>query len=176
MRRGAGCFWCRGASDSLPHKKGVCFPQGASIRCRRICLFVLSGMFNLVRTPPLFQLMVSQLLHTWGQEGFLQHVDGCVASLQCSTLRTYGWAIYQVLETGPVFPRRVIEFYRSQRDAMISSAEKWLKGPKSHTLVTLLPCILSLGLFLFLKTHFSCNKIHNCIIFKRLNAFSCLSR
>ncbi|TNM93607.1 hypothetical protein fugu_001783 [Takifugu bimaculatus] len=42
-------------------------------------------------------LMVSQLLHSWGQEGFLQHIDG------------------------------VIEFYRSQRDAMIFSAEKWLK-------------------------------------------------
>uniref|UniRef100_A0A673BZ26 Aminotransferase class I/classII large domain-containing protein n=1 Tax=Sphaeramia orbicularis TaxID=375764 RepID=A0A673BZ26_9TELE len=43
------------------------------------------------------QLMVSQLLHSWGQQGFLQHIDG------------------------------VIEFYRKQRDAMISSAEKWLK-------------------------------------------------
>ncbi|GAA6236409.1 kynurenine/alpha-aminoadipate aminotransferase, mitochondrial [Lates japonicus] len=41
--------------------------------------------------------MVSQLLHSWGQEGFLQHID------------------------------RVIEFYRGQRDAMISSADKWLK-------------------------------------------------
>lgn len=48
--------------------------------------FVLSGMFNLVFTPLLFQLMVSQLLHSWGQEGFLQHIDGCVPSLQCSTV------------------------------------------------------------------------------------------
>lgn len=43
------------------------------------------------------QLMVFQLLHSWGVEGFLQHIEG------------------------------VTEFYRKQRDAMVSSAEKWLK-------------------------------------------------
>lgn len=42
----------------------------------------------------------------------------------------------KVLETCPVFLHRVIEFYRTQRDAMICSAEKWLKG-QYHTLLLL---------------------------------------
>ncbi|XP_004696179.1 kynurenine/alpha-aminoadipate aminotransferase, mitochondrial [Echinops telfairi] len=42
------------------------------------------------------QLLVSQLLHQWGQEGFLDHVQ------------------------------RVIQFYRSQRDTMVAAANKWL--------------------------------------------------
>ncbi|KAK0133072.1 Kynurenine/alpha-aminoadipate aminotransferase, mitochondrial [Merluccius polli] len=42
-------------------------------------------------------LMVFQLLQSWGQKGFLTHIDG------------------------------VIEFYSKQRDAMLSSADKWLK-------------------------------------------------
>ncbi|TSN12213.1 Protein inturned [Bagarius yarrelli] len=43
-------------------------------------------------------LMVSEILHIWGQEGFLKHIDS------------------------------VVEFYRVQRNAMLSSADKWLKG------------------------------------------------
>lgn len=43
----------------------------------------------------------------------------------------------KVLKTCPVFPHRVIEFYRTQRNAMILSAEKWLKGQKTHTLLLL---------------------------------------
>ncbi|KTF79131.1 hypothetical protein cypCar_00031258 [Cyprinus carpio] len=43
------------------------------------------------------QLMVSQLLHNWGPGGFLKHIDG------------------------------VIDFYRSQRNTMLCSADKWLK-------------------------------------------------
>ncbi|KAK3567338.1 hypothetical protein QTP86_019605, partial [Hemibagrus guttatus] len=43
------------------------------------------------------ELMVSELLHVWGQEGFLKHIDS------------------------------VVEFYRAQRNAMLSSADKWLK-------------------------------------------------
>lgn len=35
-------------------------------------------LYNLC--PASFQLMVSQLLHSWGQEGFLQHIDGYVPS------------------------------------------------------------------------------------------------
>lgn len=58
---------------------------------------VLHIQASTMHTSTFTQLMVSQLLHGWGQEGFLQHIDG------------------------------VIEFYRKQRDAMISSADKWLK-------------------------------------------------
>uniref|UniRef100_A0A671W1X4 Kynurenine/alpha-aminoadipate aminotransferase, mitochondrial n=1 Tax=Sparus aurata TaxID=8175 RepID=A0A671W1X4_SPAAU len=59
---------------------------------------VLHIQASTMHTSTFTQLMVSQLLHGWGQEGFLQHID------------------------------RVIEFYSKQRDAMISSADKWLKG------------------------------------------------
>ncbi|OWK01053.1 AADAT, partial [Cervus elaphus hippelaphus] len=44
------------------------------------------------------QLLVSQLLYQWGEEGFLAHVD------------------------------RVIDFYRKQRDALMAAADKWLSG------------------------------------------------
>ncbi|XP_029311254.1 kynurenine/alpha-aminoadipate aminotransferase, mitochondrial [Cottoperca gobio] len=57
---------------------------------------VLHIQASTMHTSTFTQLMVSQLLHSWGQEGFLQHIDG------------------------------VIEFYRKQRNAMISSADKWL--------------------------------------------------
>ncbi|XP_034019995.1 kynurenine/alpha-aminoadipate aminotransferase, mitochondrial isoform X2 [Thalassophryne amazonica] len=50
-----------------------------------------------MHTSTFTQLMVSQLLHSWDKDGFFQHIDG------------------------------VIEFYRNQRDAMISLANKWLK-------------------------------------------------
>ncbi|XP_069349476.1 kynurenine/alpha-aminoadipate aminotransferase, mitochondrial isoform X2 [Eulemur rufifrons] len=42
------------------------------------------------------QLMISQLLHQWGEEGFLAHVH------------------------------RVIDFYRNQRNAILAAADKWL--------------------------------------------------
>ncbi|KAM9836498.1 kynurenine/alpha-aminoadipate aminotransferase, mitochondrial isoform 2-T2 [Aulostomus maculatus] len=57
---------------------------------------VLHIQASTMHTSTFTQLMVYQLLDSWGQEGFLRHVDG------------------------------VIEFYRKQRDAMISSADKWL--------------------------------------------------
>ncbi|XP_057576243.1 kynurenine/alpha-aminoadipate aminotransferase, mitochondrial-like isoform X1 [Hippopotamus amphibius kiboko] len=44
------------------------------------------------------QLLVSQLLHQWGEDGFLAHVE------------------------------RVIDFYRKQRDALLAAADKWLSG------------------------------------------------
>ncbi|XP_016352707.1 kynurenine/alpha-aminoadipate aminotransferase, mitochondrial-like [Sinocyclocheilus anshuiensis] len=50
------------------------------------------------RKQEVYELIVSQLLHSWGPEGFLKHIDGG------------------------------IEFYRSQRNAMLSSADQWLKG------------------------------------------------
>ncbi|XP_076018601.1 kynurenine/alpha-aminoadipate aminotransferase, mitochondrial isoform X2 [Genypterus blacodes] len=58
---------------------------------------VLHIQASTMHTSTFTQLMVSQLLHNWGQDGFLHHIDG------------------------------VIEFYSKQRDAMISSANKWLK-------------------------------------------------
>uniref|UniRef100_G3TWV5 Kynurenine/alpha-aminoadipate aminotransferase, mitochondrial n=1 Tax=Loxodonta africana TaxID=9785 RepID=G3TWV5_LOXAF len=42
------------------------------------------------------QILVSQLLHQWGEEGFLAHID------------------------------RVIDFYRKQRDVLLAAADKWL--------------------------------------------------
>ncbi|KAK7909916.1 hypothetical protein WMY93_014600 [Mugilogobius chulae] len=58
---------------------------------------VLHVQASTMHTCTFAQLMVSQLLHSWGEQGFLQHIEG------------------------------VIEFYRKQRNAMISSADKWLK-------------------------------------------------
>ncbi|KAL6490938.1 hypothetical protein MHYP_G00012830 [Metynnis hypsauchen] len=58
---------------------------------------VLHIQASTMHTSTFTQLMVSQLLHSWGQEGFLKHIDG------------------------------VVEFYRAQRNAMLSSADKWLK-------------------------------------------------
>uniref|UniRef100_A0A8C6R3Z7 Kynurenine/alpha-aminoadipate aminotransferase, mitochondrial n=1 Tax=Nannospalax galili TaxID=1026970 RepID=A0A8C6R3Z7_NANGA len=44
------------------------------------------------------QLLISQLLHKWGEDGFLAHVH------------------------------RVIDFYRNQRNAILAAADKWLSG------------------------------------------------
>ncbi|XP_070271570.1 kynurenine/alpha-aminoadipate aminotransferase, mitochondrial isoform X2 [Myotis yumanensis] len=44
------------------------------------------------------KLVVSQLLHQWGQEGFLAHIE------------------------------RVIDYYRKQKDALLTAADKWLSG------------------------------------------------
>lgn len=70
------------------------FVTGPKLLVDRVVLHIQASTMH---TSTFTQLMVSQLLHSWGQEGFLQHIDG------------------------------VIEFYRKQRDAMISSADKWLK-------------------------------------------------
>ncbi|XP_028420601.1 kynurenine/alpha-aminoadipate aminotransferase, mitochondrial isoform X1 [Perca flavescens] len=77
---------------------------------------VLHIQASTMHTSTFTQLMVSQLLHSWGQEGFIQHIEG------------------------------VIEFYRKQRDAMITSADKWLKDvdvAEWHT--------PSAGMFLWIK-------------------------
>ncbi|XP_063042457.1 kynurenine/alpha-aminoadipate aminotransferase, mitochondrial [Engraulis encrasicolus] len=59
---------------------------------------VLHIQASTMHTSTFTQLMVSHLLHGWGQNGFLSHIDG------------------------------VVEFYRAQRNAMLSSADKWLTG------------------------------------------------
>ncbi|XP_068164280.1 kynurenine/alpha-aminoadipate aminotransferase, mitochondrial isoform X2 [Antennarius striatus] len=75
---------------------------------------VLHIQASTMHTSTFTQLMVSELLHGWGQEGFLRHVD------------------------------RVIEFYGKQRDAMISSANTWLKDVADwHTPTA--------GMFLWIK-------------------------
>ncbi|KAM8938665.1 kynurenine/alpha-aminoadipate aminotransferase, mitochondrial [Pelodytes ibericus] len=51
-----------------------------------------------LHTSTFTQIMVLQLLQKWGQEGFLEHIES------------------------------VIHFYKTQRDAMLASAEKWLTG------------------------------------------------
>ncbi|XP_048957296.1 kynurenine/alpha-aminoadipate aminotransferase, mitochondrial isoform X3 [Canis lupus baileyi] len=50
------------------------------------------------RKKAIYELLVSQLLHQWGEEGFLAHVD------------------------------RVTDFYRNQKDALLAAANKWLSG------------------------------------------------
>ncbi|GAB1293177.1 Kynurenine/alpha-aminoadipate aminotransferase, mitochondrial [Apodemus speciosus] len=46
----------------------------------------------------LTELLISQLLYQWGEEGFLAHVD------------------------------RTIDFYKNQRDLVLAAADKWLSG------------------------------------------------
>ncbi|XDB52908.1 PREDICTED: kynurenine/alpha-aminoadipate aminotransferase, mitochondrial isoform X1 [Capra hircus] len=59
---------------------------------------VLHIQVSTMQTSTFAQLLVSHLLHQWGEEGFLAHVD------------------------------RVIDFYREQRDALLAAADKWLSG------------------------------------------------
>ncbi|XP_061816549.1 kynurenine/alpha-aminoadipate aminotransferase, mitochondrial [Nerophis lumbriciformis] len=75
---------------------------------------VLHIQASTMHTSTFTQLMVSQLLHSWGQEGFLHHIDG------------------------------VIDFYGKQRDAMISSAHKWLADMAEWH-------VPSAGMFLWIK-------------------------
>ncbi|KAK7171110.1 hypothetical protein R3I94_001122 [Phoxinus phoxinus] len=58
---------------------------------------VLHIQASTMHTSTFTQIIVSQLLQNWGRAGFLTHIDG------------------------------VIEFYRSQRNAMLSSADRWLR-------------------------------------------------
>ncbi|XP_033713427.1 kynurenine/alpha-aminoadipate aminotransferase, mitochondrial isoform X3 [Tursiops truncatus] len=59
---------------------------------------VLHTEVSTMHTSTFTQLLVSQLLHQWGEEGFLAHVE------------------------------RVTDFYRKQRDALLAAADKWLSG------------------------------------------------
>ncbi|XP_006277551.1 kynurenine/alpha-aminoadipate aminotransferase, mitochondrial isoform X1 [Alligator mississippiensis] len=59
---------------------------------------ILHIQVSTMHTSTFTQLMITQLLQQWGEKGFLEHVG------------------------------RVVEFYKSQRDAMLVAADKWLKG------------------------------------------------
>ncbi|XP_063776703.1 kynurenine/alpha-aminoadipate aminotransferase, mitochondrial isoform X2 [Pseudophryne corroboree] len=59
---------------------------------------ILHMQVSTLHTSAFTQVMILQLLQKWGLEGFLKHIDS------------------------------VIEFYRTQRDAMLASADKWLTG------------------------------------------------
>ncbi|KAF6091875.1 aminoadipate aminotransferase [Phyllostomus discolor] len=59
---------------------------------------VLHTQVSTLHTSTFTQLMIFQLLHQWGQEGFLAHVD------------------------------RVTNYYRKQKDAILAAADKWLSG------------------------------------------------
>ncbi|CAH6787311.1 kynurenine/alpha-aminoadipate aminotransferase, mitochondrial isoform X1 [Phodopus roborovskii] len=59
---------------------------------------VLHTQVSSLHACTLSQLMISQLLYQWGQDGFLAHVD------------------------------RVTDFYRDQRNAILAAADKWLSG------------------------------------------------
>ncbi|XP_054846278.1 kynurenine/alpha-aminoadipate aminotransferase, mitochondrial [Eublepharis macularius] len=59
---------------------------------------ILHIQVSTMHTSTFTQLMISQLLQQWGHKGFFDHVD------------------------------RVIEFYKTQRDVMLTAADKWLKG------------------------------------------------
>ncbi|XP_036280166.1 kynurenine/alpha-aminoadipate aminotransferase, mitochondrial isoform X2 [Pipistrellus kuhlii] len=59
---------------------------------------VLHTQVSTLHTSTFTQLMVSQLLHQWGEEGFLAHIE------------------------------RVIDYYRKQKDALLKAADKWLSG------------------------------------------------
>lgn len=59
---------------------------------------VLHTQVSTLHPCTLSQLMVSQLLYQWGEEGFLAHVD------------------------------RTIDFYKNQRDLVLAAADKWLSG------------------------------------------------
>ncbi|KAM4836771.1 kynurenine/alpha-aminoadipate aminotransferase, mitochondrial isoform 2-T2 [Thomomys bottae] len=59
---------------------------------------ILHNQVSVINACSFAQFMVLQLLHQWGEEGFWAHIN------------------------------RTIEFYRSQRDAIVAAAEKWLSG------------------------------------------------
>ncbi|KAK2498230.1 hypothetical protein MC885_016261 [Smutsia gigantea] len=59
---------------------------------------VLHTQVSTMHASTFSQLLVSELLHQWEEEGFLAHVE------------------------------RVIEFYRAQKDALLAAADRWLSG------------------------------------------------
>ncbi|XP_014645367.1 PREDICTED: kynurenine/alpha-aminoadipate aminotransferase, mitochondrial isoform X1 [Ceratotherium simum simum] len=59
---------------------------------------VLHTQVSSLHTGTFAQILILQLLHQWGEEGFLAHVE------------------------------RVTEFYRKQKDAVLAAADKWLSG------------------------------------------------
>nr|XP_023439529.2 kynurenine/alpha-aminoadipate aminotransferase, mitochondrial isoform X2 [Dasypus novemcinctus] len=87
---------------------------------------ILHMQVSTMHTSTFTQLLISQLLHQWGEEGFLAHVD------------------------------RVADFYRKQRDASLAAAEKWLSGEQNvypdwqNGIFLLLQCFYGLKLRVFL--------------------------
>ncbi|XP_039396471.1 kynurenine/alpha-aminoadipate aminotransferase, mitochondrial-like [Mauremys reevesii] len=75
---------------------------------------VILHMQSSTITSTFTQILMSELLHKWGQKGLLEHVE------------------------------RVMEFYRTQRDAMLAAADKWLKGLAEWNIPTA-------GMFLWIK-------------------------
>ncbi|KAI5167819.1 kynurenine/alpha-aminoadipate aminotransferase, mitochondrial isoform X1 [Manis pentadactyla] len=59
---------------------------------------VLHTQVSTMHASTFSQVLVSELLHQWGEEGFLAHVE------------------------------RVTEFYRAQKDALLAAADRWLSG------------------------------------------------
>ncbi|KAM9579479.1 kynurenine/alpha-aminoadipate aminotransferase, mitochondrial isoform 2-T2 [Guaruba guarouba] len=82
-----------------------CNPTGNSLtteRKKEIYQLARKYDFLIIEDDPYYfiqfeKIMVLQLLQQWGEKGFLEHTD------------------------------RVVEFYRTQRDAMLTAADKWLK-------------------------------------------------
>ncbi|XP_036238831.1 kynurenine/alpha-aminoadipate aminotransferase, mitochondrial isoform X2 [Molothrus ater] len=82
-----------------------CNPTGNSLtteRKKEIYQLARKYDFLIIEDDPYYflqfeKIMISQLLQQWGQKGFLEHID------------------------------RVVDFYRIQRDAMLTAADKWLK-------------------------------------------------
>ncbi|CAM4551428.1 kynurenine/alpha-aminoadipate aminotransferase, mitochondrial isoform X1 [Caretta caretta] len=75
---------------------------------------ILHMQTSTMHTSTFSQILISELLHKWGQKGLLEHAD------------------------------RVMEFYRTQRDAMLAAADKWLKGLAEWYVPTA-------GIFLWIK-------------------------
>ncbi|XP_032043156.1 kynurenine/alpha-aminoadipate aminotransferase, mitochondrial isoform X3 [Aythya fuligula] len=83
-----------------------CNPTGNSLTAERkkeIYQLARKYDFLIIEDDPYYflqfeKIMISQLLQQWGEKGFLEHID------------------------------RVVEFYKTQRDAMLVAADKWLKG------------------------------------------------
>ncbi|XP_063314243.1 kynurenine/alpha-aminoadipate aminotransferase, mitochondrial isoform X1 [Pelobates fuscus] len=92
---------------------------------------VLHIQSSTLHTSTFTQIMALQLLQKWGQEGFLKHIDS------------------------------VIHFYKTQRDAMIGSAEKWLSGlAEWHS--------PSAGMFLWMKIN-GISDTHQLIMLKAIS-------
>lgn len=82
-------------SKTLSSGLRVGFMTGPKTLIERI---VLHTQVTSLHACTLSQLMILQLLHQWGEEGFLAHVD------------------------------RTIDFYKNQRDSIVAAADKWLHG------------------------------------------------
>ncbi|KAG8592639.1 hypothetical protein GDO81_000570 [Engystomops pustulosus] len=92
---------------------------------------ILHMQASTLHTSAFTQVMILQLLQKWGVEGFLEHIES------------------------------VIQFYRSQKDAMLASADKWLTGLAEWHSPTA-------GMFLWLKIH-GVQDTHQMIMLKAIS-------